>query len=389
MVISLGIVLLITLIPAIAGCSLAGRQVQSTEIAIVVAHHANELSPSLADSDRQLIRRAVADPGMDNIQAYVVAAGRPAVETVDLKPRRPNGHAERGPRREHLIAARLEAVDEAVERAATQTTDVDLLRALAVAARGGAETIIMLSAGLSTNDPLDMRVTGWDLDPRELAADLSERKLLPNLEGRSVVFSGLGRTAGQQPPLGIPEQAMLREEWTEICIASGAAACEIDDAVRPATPPVSVLRPPIVAPQLITTTQGMEGQETITVPAPLLFLPDRCELLDGDGDGAARLLAPMAGRLRAGGVTVTISGRTAPIGPGDGRALGTCRAHAAADLLFALGVPHGAVTEIRGDGSLLDPPSASRDAHGRVDSIKLAALRRVVFTLTPTSTEPR
>jgi hypothetical protein len=80
-----------------------------------------------------------------------------------------------------------------------------------------------------------------------------------------------------------------------------------------------------------------------------------------------------------------VSGRTAPVGPGDGVDLAACRARAIADLLVADGVPRSALTRVAGDGSLADPPAASRDAAGRPDPRTYPGLRRVVLDLTPTA----
>ena len=105
-----------------------------------------------------------------------------------------------------------------------------------------------------------------------------------------------------------------------------------------------------------------------------------------DKASALTALEPVASRLRDGRATVAISGRTAPVGPGDGRELATCRAHAAADVLRSLNVPQLAITAVRGDGDLLDPPGAALDPRGRPDSARLAALRRVVFIISAKET---
>jgi len=348
--------------------------------AIVVASYANELAPTLGRADLDDLRAAAADPDTDDVVAYVVAAGRPDIETVDLEPRRPNGQVERGPGIDRLVARRLTELQHAITRGAERGTDTDLLGALATAVRTGAARILVLSSGISTTDPLDMRVSGWDRDSADLARDLRRRRLLPDLSGRVVIFSGLSRTAGAQRPLGIREQAELRDQWLAICAAAGGI-CRADDSVRPAMPPVSRLTPAVVAVPAITTTPGPRGAVTVSVPSPLLFAPDSCKLVDQTAAG--RMLKALAVRLRSGRYTVSISGRTAPVGPGDGVRLATCRAHAAADLLRALGVPATAITKVRGDGSRLDLPSASHHADGRLDRSKLAALRRVVFTVIP------
>lgn len=375
----IGVGVVLALGAAVTGCGHEPARTAAA-VAVVVAHHADELAPSLGAAQRAALRTLAEDPHDDAAVVHVVAAGRPGVETVDLEPRRPNGAVERGPRIGVLVDQRLDALQAAIDRAAREGTDVDLLRALDQAARTGAGTIVVLSAGVTTVDPLDLRIAGWDRDPQQLAAELHAAGRLPDLTGRDVVFGGLGRTAGAQQPLGVREQDVLRRIWLELC-AAGGGRCRIDDAVRRADPPVSVLSPPVVAVPSVATTRGTDGTETVEVPAPLLFGPDDCTV--PDRVAAAAVLAPVAVRLRAGGVTVAISGRTAPVGPGDGVALATCRAHAAADLLRSLGVPAGAVTAVRGDGRLLDPPDAGLDGHGRPDPARLGALRRVIFTLTP------
>ena len=365
-------------IPALLGC---GPQVAAppARTTVVVVHDAREQAPALGDLLRARLRAEAGDPADDEAVAHVLAAGRPGVETVDLEPRRPNGTIERGPRIGVLVDERLDELDRAVRRAGQDSRDTDLLRALDAASRTGDPTIVVLSAGLSTVDPLDLRVAGWDRDPRDLAAELKAAGALPDLAGREVVFGGLGRTTGAQPPLGVHEQRVLREIWLGLCTAAGGD-CRVDDAVRTAAPAVSSLTPPVVDVPTVRTTRGVDGDTTVEVPSAVLFGPDSCTFYDR---AAARtVLEPLATQLRDGQATVAISGRTAPVGSGTGIELAGCRARAAADLLRELGVPDTALSSVRGDGSLLDPPTAALDAHGHLDPTRLAALRRVVFTLT-------
>lgn len=369
--------LVLALIAALSACG-AHHVGSGATTAVVVAHHRSEPAPVLGAADLARLRTLAADPDSDDVVVHVVSAGRGDVETVDLEPRRPNGDIERGPRVDALVEERLVELDRAVGRAAAQSRDTDLLRALASAGRTGASTIVVLSSGLSTVDPLDLRIAGWDRDPADVAAELRDRRLLPDLTA-DVVFSGLGRTVAPQPPLGIREQAQLRDLWLAVCAATGAR-CHLDDSPRPAAPPVSPLAQPLVPVPAVSTSRGPDGTETVQVPARLLFGPDSCALVDPAG--VAAVIGPLADRIRDGRFSVTISGRTAPVG-GPGIELSTCRARAAESLLYDHGVPADAVTEVRGDGSLLDPPGASRDAAGDLDPGTLSALRRVVFTLVP------
>lgn len=361
-------VLVVALVVALSACGATPRTGGGT--ALVLAHHAHEPAPRPSPGALERLRAAAADTDTDDATAFVVADGVPTVEEVDLEPRRPNGDIERGPRIDVLLDERLAALVAAVDRAAAAGTGTDLLAALDRAAATGAVHLVVLSGGLSTTDPLDLRVTGWDTDPSALARDLADRRALPDLAGREVVFAGLGRTAGAQPPIGLPQQAVLRDYWLAVCAAAGADSCTVDDGARDAPPPLSRLVPPVVPVPVVSTTPGPGATEVVEVPAPLLFQPDRCDLRS-DADPAAAL-APLVERLRSGRWSVRISGRTAPVGRGDGTVLSACRAGRAADLLLGLGVPPSAVVEVRGDGATLDPPTAD-----------LAALRRVVFTLEP------
>ena len=190
-------VLVLALVVVLSACGRpASAPPAAHATAIVVAHHAHELAPRPSAADLAALRAVAADPDADDAVAHIVAAGIAAAETVDLDPRRPNGDVERGPRVDELLDARLDALAAAVDRAAAAGIDTDLLRALDVAAGTSAMTIVVLSSGLSTTDPLDLRIAGWDRDPGELATDLAERRALPDLSGRAVVFSGLARTAG-------------------------------------------------------------------------------------------------------------------------------------------------------------------------------------------------
>ncbi len=349
--------------------------------AIVVVHRQGELAPQLAEPDLELLRRD-AGSATTGAPVHVIAAGRAAAETIDVVGRRPNGRPEFGPRRPALVEENLAVVQDAVDRAAREGTDGDILRALDAASRSGATRVILMTSGLSTTDPFDLRVTGFDRDPATLAAELSGLAALPRLTGIRVILSGLGRTTDPQPALGAREQTRLRSMWMSLCRATGAI-CGLHDAERPARPAVSSLPAQVVEVLRMTTTPGPDTDQVISVPATLLFAPDSCEI--DDRAAAAAVLASPAGQLRAGGAVVSISGRTAPVGPGTGVELSECRAQATAELLRAdLDVPSGAIGEIRGDGSLLDPPSASRDATGRFDPTSLPGLRRVVLTVTKT-----
>jgi len=375
-------VLLSLPICVLGACAGPSTPASSTTVALVVAHHDTELPPAVSDAERAGLRALASDPDRDDADVSVLAAGDPDVEHVDLEPRRPNGQIERGPRRAELVEQRLDALDAAVDRAAARSRSTDLLAALGSAARLGATEIHLLSAGLSDTNPFDMRISGWDVDPQRLVADLRIAHALPDATGRSVVLSGLGRTTGRQPDLDESAQQSLRAQWTAVCAATGAR-CTVDDGPRPLREGIPAPQPgPVMPVDRATTRTVPGGGAEISLPAAVLFLAGSCELRDRIVASAA--LTVVAGRLRA-GASVTISGRTAPVGPDSGVDLATCRAEAVADLLIGSGVPRTALTRVTGDGSLADPPSASRDAAGLPDPTTYPGLRRVVLELTPTA----
>lgn len=362
-----------------AGCSPPTGSPSVERAAVVVAHHDTELPPALSDAERAGFRALAS--GRDDAVVSVLAAGDPLIEDVDLEPRRANGEIEHGPRRDALIEARLTALDATIERAASRSRSTDVLGALGNAVRLGSTTVHVLSAGLSDTDPFDMRVSGWDADPQRIATDLRAAHAVPDAAGRTLVLSGLGRTAGRQPPLDESAQQSLRAQWTAACAATGAR-CVIDDGTRPLRAGVRTDVPgPVLPVERASTRATVAGGVELSLPSSVLFVAGSCALRDPAA--AASLLAGVADRLRTGTGTASVSGRTAPVGPGDGVELATCRARAVAGLLLGAGAPAAALTRIAGDGSLADPPSASRDNEGRPDLRTYPSLRRVVVVLTP------
>jgi outer membrane protein OmpA-like peptidoglycan-associated protein len=360
-----------------AGCAAAGPEPTPTVFAVVVAHHDTELAPALSDGEREHLGRAASDGRAAPV--LVLAAGAPGAAKVDLTPRRPNGQVEYGPRRDVLAAQRLDDLDAAVDRAATTTSSLDVLATIGSAVRLGATEIHVLSAGLSSTDPFDLRVSGFDVDPRRLADDLLRAHALPDAPGRTIVLSGLGRTTGRQPTLDEASQRSLRDQWLAVCRAT-RATCLLDDGPRADRGDVPApLVGPVVAVPGVGTTPAPQGGQEVSLPTSVLFVAGSCALRDRAG--AAGAVVAVVTQARA-GWTVAVSGRTAPVGPGDGVDLATCRARAVADLLVAAGAPGGALTRVAGDGAV-DPPQASRDPAGRSDPTTYPALRRVVLTLSP------
>jgi outer membrane protein OmpA-like peptidoglycan-associated protein len=359
----------------LTGCG--GQAAPMPPLAILLSPDAHEPQPTLSPADRALVRARAEHDG--TVSIFVDTR---LVSSLDLAPRRRNGEVEHGPRRSVLVGERVTAFEAAVRAATNVESTGDLLAGLvAVSKLDPNATILVLDSGLTTVAPADRRALGWELPPEQFVQDLKHRGFLPNLTGRRVIFGGLGRTAGAQPPLPTPQQGYLRDTWLAVCNATGAT-CTVSDEPRPDLPPLSRRIPPIVPVPAVTTTPGPSRSNLTNVPTALLFTAGRCELRDRQA--AASLLAPVLTKARTGAWTLQISGRTANWGSLSYQLeLSRCRANSVKALLIANGVPRASIVRVEGVGSSADPSRASLDQHGRFDERRAQRLRRVVITLTP------
>jgi hypothetical protein len=126
--------------------------------------------------------------------------------------------------------------------------------------------LLILSSGLSTAGGFDLRQVGWDASPATVAAQLKARGLLPVLAGWQVVFSGLGDTAGTQPPLPLPQRTTLTSYWMAICHAAGAPSCHADEMTRPDPPSRSKTAVPVVPVPTVQSVRGPHGSTSISIP---------------------------------------------------------------------------------------------------------------------------
>jgi outer membrane protein OmpA-like peptidoglycan-associated protein len=241
-------------------------------------------------------------------------------------------------------------------------------------------TLLILSSGLSTAGGFNLRDVGWDANPRTVAAQLRQRGLLPRLAGWRLVFSGLADVSGRQPTLPLPQRTTLTAYWMAICHAAGAAACRIDDTIRPDPPSRSTRPVPVVPVPAVSPVTGPHHAAGVSVPADELFAFNSASLLAG-ADG---VLSPLASRARAQHQLVTITGYASPDGGSAAYnlALSKDRARAVRNRLVALGLPLSQISQVTGLGTAGQPPRAC-DLHGQLDEAICAGLRRVVILLIP------
>ncbi len=347
-------------------------------IVIVPSATANEPAPELSADNRGMIENAGA--ASTQADAYVVnpATGQPT--EVPLTPRRADGQVEYGPRRGYLLDQNVSRVGQLLlQEAASGPFDLLSMIASAVRVTSPPGTLLIISSGLSTAGGFDLRLVGWDANPSSVAAQLKQRGLLPDLAGWRVIFSGLGDTAGRQPPLPLPQQTTLVSYWMAICRAAGAAACQTDQTTRPDPPSRSTTPVPVVPVPAVLSVRGPNGATGVSVPGDELFAFGRATLLPG----ADAILAPLAAKARSGHLLVTVTGYASPDGGSAAYNLALSRARALAvrARLVALGLPSGQITRVTGLGTDGKTTQAC-DVAGQFDEAVCAQLRRVVVLLT-------
>lgn len=369
---------LVLLLPGtvlIAGCGPLPRRPKI--IVIVASATADEPAPVLSGPDRAMLWNA--GNTSTRAAAYVVDPNTGQAREVSLTPRRPDGEVDYGPNRNSELNANVSRVQQLLTGLAARRP-FDLLAMIAqgvrVTSRPG--TLLVLSSGLSTSGGFDLRQVGWGANPQTAAVSLGRHGLLPRLTGWSVVFSGLGDTAGRQPAPPVPQRTVLTRYWLAMCHASGAAACAVDVVTRPDPPSRSTTPVPVVPFPRVTSYHGPQGGRTTNVPADAFFAFNSARLLPG----ADTILAPIAARARDGHLEVTIAGYASPDG-GSGSynlTLSADRAEAVRVRLIALGVPAGSIVQAVGLGTA-GKTRVDCYRHGRLDEVICARLRRVLITL--------
>jgi outer membrane protein OmpA-like peptidoglycan-associated protein len=364
----------------LAGCAKLSAG-SPEKIVIAATATENEPAPALSWASQAMLR-AAATSSSDAV-AYVVNPTTGQPDRVSLTPRRANGEVEYGPQRGALIASSMADVQTLLHHEAA-TGPFNLLNTMLAASRvtSPPATMLLLSSGVTTAGGFNLQDVGWDANPDTVATQLKQRGMLPDLSGWTVVFSGLGVTAGRQPALALPQQTTLTGYWLAICHATGAAACRIDDSPRPRHPSPSLVPVPVVPVPAEQSVVGPRGQVEKLLPNDLLFAFGSARLLAG----ADSYLTPIAEHARAAGLWLSITGQASPDGGTTQYNLGLslARARAVRTRLMALGVPAGRIAHVTGVGT-----AGQTCTVGDVpDEAACAQLRRVVIDLSPSPPTP-
>lgn len=365
-------VICVTLAMTLTSC---GDQVHP--VTIVVTASAAEPAPSIEPIAKALTDRALASSSAGGGAVDLVVAGRPDVKTVDLTPMRKMDVEAVPERAQHLVAAQLDALSATLASLTPGTGELDLLtvydRGLRHTADGG--TVMVLSSGIQTQAPLDLNTLGWTFDPQAVVADLKAKNLIPDAAGKHVQMYGIGVALGTQPPLARPQRQLLQQLWRDICLAGGAASCEVVDTDTSMTMPVSTLPVSVVAVPALGTAQSACTPSALSIPDAVLFAADSPVLLPGADDVLTRLATQLS--TCPTGARIRIIGHTADVYPDhvDGQELSDQRAQVCRDRLVAHGVPASLFTDVRG---VADTQPRVADIVDGVFNENLAALNRRV-----------
>jgi outer membrane protein OmpA-like peptidoglycan-associated protein len=364
-----------------------GASGSSEDVVILVSATATEPRPALLAKPMRVLRAAAEDrdvsdgPNGKGSSARVVAAAGTYSATFPLTPRRQDGSVEHGLNRTHLTDENLNQVSAMVADVRATEEGLDLIRAMDDATRGATPaTLIVVSHGISTNGGFDLRQAGWEADPQTVASDLARRELLPDLTGWRVIFSGLGSTAGAQPPLPRPVRLTLAAYWAAICATAGGT-CETDDTQAEPVQPLTTTAMPTVPVPGVDSVTGPHGEVTYSVTDKLLgFRGDSAELSSNAVDYLNGIAAQIQARLRSKPqAPVTVTGYCADP-PGSTREgmlrLSRSRAENVAGVLRAGGVRNPMV--VIGGGVA---PGESATTGGRFDETRAEQMRRVEITI--------
>ena len=357
---------------------------------VVVSLSANQPRPALTSAVEKKIASwaaSAADVGAAKIE-LVSAEG---VQTVDLTPMRGTRLEQSNP--DQVAQGNVTRFEQKLATMATSKPGNDPLASLSTAARNAAPgaDIYLIGSGVSTVNPIDLRVTGWGVNPTELAADLSRRGLLPNLSSHNVTFIGLGDTRAPQENLSNAARAKIYAVWTSICAKALAASCTIIGGDLPDVPSATSTPTPVVpvpadpslsfaAPTAEKPVQRMTLHDTV-----VRFQPDSATLTNPPA--VAHALTPAAAWLKSDPAhKVHIVGTTSSEPPSavwrDNKALARARADAVRVVLVErLGVSAGQV-KTSGAGYTANPPDGGPN-NLNSERADLNRAVNLVFTIRP------
>ncbi|MBF6299057.1 OmpA family protein [Nocardia amamiensis] len=356
-------------------CSCTSAPVGSSTAAVTIAATATSAEPRAALPDSltaELVNIAKRSKRPDHATVRVLSSATGTVTTTDLTPLRPNGQVQHAAAdADRRITASLRELDDSVANAQAEQPGLNLLALLDRASQLPGDLHI-ISSGISTVAPVDLRVVGWNAKPDSVIDSIARQGRLPSLSGRHVTFHGLGIAAGSQPGLPPFARTVVEQLWTGICQRAEAASCTVAHDPSAAAAPVATMPVPVVSVPDAITEGGCPVWASLN-DATLHFAPDS-PVLPTNADDALRPMVEAASRCAVQSIDVT--GHIADTGTEDTRnSLSERRARAVADRLVALGLPSELLGNVSGHDA--NEPVVLNFTNGVFDEFKAQQNRRV------------
>ncbi|MGS2809317.1 OmpA family protein [Nocardia sp. MW-W600-9] len=361
----------------VIGCASAPADTSASAITLVVTATSAEPRPALPDSVvEELTTMAKRSKRAGDATVRVVSSATGEITAIDLTPLRPgsrqvqHAHADA----ERQIDTALEEIAATAVNLKADTPGLNLLSLLDRASQLPGDLHI-ISSGISTEAPMDLRILGWNTNADAIIDSIARQGHLPDLAGRHVTFHGLGVAAGSQPSLPPVARLFVEPLWTGICQRAQAASCTVAHDVPTAAQPLSTLPVPVVPVPTAITESGCPVWLNLS-DSVLHFSPGSA-ILPANADDALRPIVQAAARCDI--QSIDVAGHIADTSVGDDRDdLAGRRARAMADRLIALGLPPVQLGAVTGRGA--SEPVIPNFTAGLFDEAKAQQNRRVELT---------
>ncbi|WP_280448624.1 OmpA family protein [Nocardia brasiliensis] len=367
------IVLTLATLLGVIGCTTSSADTPPSAITIVTTATSAESRVSLPNSlATELVNMAKQSNKTGGATVRMVTSSTSTVTTTDLTPLRPGNQVQHArAEADRQIAASVLELATTVSNARADRPGLDLLGLLDRASQLSGDLHIV-SSGISTEAPMDLRVIGWNMNVDSVIDSIARQGRIPNLSGRHMTFHGLGIAAGSQQGLPPFARSMIERLWTGICERARAASCVIAHDAPAAVAPVATMPVPVVPVPDAVTEGGCPVWASLS-DAVLHFSPESTAL-PANADDALRPIVEAAARCSV--QTIDVTGHIADTGTGDGRGnLAQRRASAVADRLLALGLPSTVLGTVTGRDAR--EPVIPNFTDGRFDEAKATQNRRV------------
>ncbi|WP_280317098.1 OmpA family protein [Nocardia wallacei] len=362
----------------VVGCTTVSAGKLPSAITIAATATSAELRVALPDSlvaDLTDMANQSKRPGDATVRIVSSATGD--ITSKDLTPLRPNGQVQHATAdADRQITASVRELADTIADVRADRPGLDLLGLLDRVSQLPGD-LHVVSSGINTAAPVDLRVVGWIAKPDSVIDSIARQGRLPSLSGRHVTFHGLGIAAGSQPALPPFARALVEQLWTGICQRSGATSCVVSHDTSAAAAPLATMPVPVVpVPDAITDSGSGCPVWTSLNDQTLRFAPESA-LLPANADDQLRPIVDAISRCDV--QSIDITGHIADTGAGDTRNnLSERRARAVADRLVALGLP----SELLGIVSGRDArePIIPNFTNSQFDEAKAQQNRRVELT---------